>query len=136
MFPEYYFNVPIDDSMICDSNVDLGRQDNVFDELGGNVANLLSLGYFSGYDAALDPYCLNLVDIPRKILWNNFFSFSYDFSMVFIFIKRALIYFVFILCMLFYLQACEPHAVAFDKLLKALTVSYLKSRVVKVKWSG
>ena len=85
----------------------------------GNVYSLESLGYFRGYDAALDPYCLNLVDVPRKILWNNFFSFSYDFSMVFIFIKRGLIYFVFILCMLSYLQACEPHVMAFDKLLRA-----------------
>jgi len=40
-FPEYYFNVPIDNFMICDSNVDLGREDNMFDVLGGNVANLL-----------------------------------------------------------------------------------------------
>jgi len=56
--------------------------------------------------------------------------------MVFIFIKRALIYFVFILCMLSYLPACEPHAMAFDKLLRALTASDLRIGVMKVKWSG
>ena len=58
--------------------------------LGGNVENFGSLGYFSGYDAALDPYCINLVDKPRKILWSTFFAFSFDFSMAFSLIKRAL----------------------------------------------
>ena len=93
------------------------------------------MGYFRGYNATLDPYCIDLVDLPRKILWNNFFSFSYDFSMAFDFLKRALIYFVFILCMLSYLQACEPHVMAFDMLKRALTMSSLSSRVVKVKRS-
>jgi len=116
--------------------VDVGNEDHMLNLLGGNVENFESLRSLCGYDAALDPYCLNLVDVPRKILWNNFFSFSYDFSMVFIFIKRALIYFVFILCMLSYLRACEPHAMAFDKLLRALTVSDLRIGVMKVKWSG
>ena len=107
----------------------------MFNVLGENVYSLESLGYFRGYDAALDPYCINQVDVPREILWNNFFSFSYDFSMVFIFIKRALFYFVYILCMLSYLPACEPHAMAFDKLLRALMMSSLSSRVLK-RWSG
>jgi len=109
----------------------MDHDDNMFNVLGGIVYSLESLGYFREYDAALDPYCLNLVDIPRKILWNNFFSFSYDFSMVFIFIKRALIYFVFILCMLSYLQAWKPFAEEFDKLKRALTMSSLSSWVLK-----
>ena len=52
-FPEFNFDVPIDNSTICNSNVDLDYEDNVFDMLGGNVANSLSLGYFSGCDALL-----------------------------------------------------------------------------------
>jgi len=51
--------------------------------LGGNVETFESLGIFSGYDAALDPYCIYVVDKPRKILWNTFFAFSFDFSMAF-----------------------------------------------------
>ena len=65
-------------------------------------------------------------------MWTTIF----DFSMAFDLLKRALIFFSLILCMLSYLHACEPHAVAFDKLLRALTTSNLRSRVVKVKWSG
>ena len=57
--PELAFDVPIDNSEICESNVDVGNEDNMFNVLGGNVYSLESLGYFRGYDAALDPYCLN-----------------------------------------------------------------------------
>jgi len=101
--PEYTYDVPNDNFELSDANVDLGNEDHVFQLLGGNNEHFESLGLLCGYDAALDPYSINLVDAPGKILWNNFFSFSYDFSMVFIFLKRALIYFVFILCMLSYL---------------------------------
>ena len=53
---------------MCDSNVDMGYADNMFHMLGKNVETFGSLGYFSGYDASLDPYCINLVGKPRKIL--------------------------------------------------------------------
>jgi len=36
---EFDLDVPIDNSMICDSNVDLGYEDNVFDMLGGMLLN-------------------------------------------------------------------------------------------------
>jgi len=36
-FPEWYFNVPVDNVMISDFNVDLGYEDNMFDMPGGNV---------------------------------------------------------------------------------------------------
>jgi len=68
IFPEYSFDVPTNSSMICDSSVDLGYEDNMFDMLGGNVDNFLSLGYLSGCDASFDLYCIYLVDRPRKIL--------------------------------------------------------------------
>ena len=128
--PKLHLAAPKDISTICDFNVDLGHENNMFNVLGGNVDHFESLGYLSGYDAALDSYCIDLVDKPRKIMWNTIFDFSFDFAMAFSFIKRALIYFILILCMLSYFQACEPHAVAFDKLLRALSMSDLNSRVL------
>ena len=59
--------------------MDLGYDDHMFHMLGGNIDHFKSLGYLSGYDAALDPYFLYLVDKPRKIMWNIFFTFSVDF---------------------------------------------------------
>ena len=38
----------------------------MFHMLGGNVEHFESLGYLSGYDAALDSYCIYLVDKPKK----------------------------------------------------------------------
>ena len=65
------------------------------------------------------------MDRPRKVLCDTFFTFLFDFSMAFPLIKGALIFFALILCMLSYCHACEPHAVEFDKLLRALTASDL-----------
>ena len=65
------------------------------------------------------------MDEPRKILWNTFFDFSFDFSMAFTLIKRALMFYALILCMFSYCQAYEPHAAVFDKLMRALTASDL-----------
>jgi len=78
---ELDFDVPIDKFELCDFNVDLGYDDHMFHMLGGNVDHFESLGYLSGYDAALDPYCLSLVDMVRKIMWSTFFDFSFEFSM-------------------------------------------------------
>jgi len=130
--PKLAFEVPISISELCDANVDLGHDDHMLNLLGGNVENFESLGSLCGYNAALDPYCIDLVDMPRKIMWTTIF----DFSMAFDLLKRALIFFSLIFCMLSCLQACEPHAVTFDRLLRALMASNLRSRVVKVKWSG
>jgi len=38
---EYYINVPIDNAMICDANVNFGYEDNMFNMLGGNVDNFM-----------------------------------------------------------------------------------------------
>jgi len=97
----------------------------------GSVDSFIYLGNFSGYDAAIDPYCKYLVDNPRKIMWNPFFDFSFDFSMVFALIKRVLTYFALILCMLSYCHACETHAMALNKLLHASTASEWAARVLK-----
>ena len=124
--------MPIDNFEICDSNVDLGHEDNMFHMLGGNNDNFKSLGYLSGYDAALDPCCTYLVDKPRKIMWHTFFDFSFDFSMAFTLIKRVLIFFVMLFLVLSQHHACEPHVVEFDKLLRALTASDLRAWVVNM----
>jgi len=77
--PDYYIDVSIDNHMICDANINLGSVDNMFNMLGGNVDNFASLGYFNGYNASLDLYCMCLVYAPRKIMWNTFFDFSCNF---------------------------------------------------------
>ena len=115
--------------MIFYANNDLGYEDIMFSMLGGNIDNFTSLGYFSGYTVSLDLYFMYLVDAPRKIMWNTFFDFSFDFSMKFGLLKRALTFFVMFIFMFPYTQACEPHAAMFDKLLRALTMlmnHYLK----------
>jgi len=65
--PKYYLDMPINNPMICNANVDLGYEDSMFDMLGGNIDNFKSLGYFSKHNASPDPYCMYLVDPPRKI---------------------------------------------------------------------
>jgi len=89
--------IPIDNFEICDSNVEMGNKDNVLNMLGRSDENFEPLGYFSGCDTALDPYCINLVDKPGKILSNTFFDSSFDFSMALALIKRALTFFTLIL---------------------------------------
>ena len=65
---EFYFDMPLNNSVICDSNVDLHRTNNMFDMLSGQIDNFLSLGYLSGSDASLDLYCIYLMDKPKKIM--------------------------------------------------------------------
>jgi len=72
----------------------------MFNMLSGSVANFLFQGYFSGYDASLDPYCIYLVDKSKKIMWNTFIDFSFDFSMAFGLSKRALTLFATIILVL------------------------------------
>ena len=104
--PELDLDVPNDISTICDFKVDMGYADNMFNMLGGNVENFESLGYLCGYNAALDPYCVDLVDMHRKIIWNTIFDFSFDFSIVFS--LRGLILFFVLICMFSHCQACDP----------------------------
>ena len=128
--PEYSVDVPKDISELCDSNMDMGYADNMFHMFGGNVETFESLGNYSGYDVTLDPYCIYLVDKPKNILWNTFFTFSFDFSMAFALLTRTLIFLVMFIVVLSHHHACEPHAAAFDKLLRALTASALNSEVL------
>ena len=82
--------------------------------LSGNVGNFMPLNYFSGYNASLDPYYMYLVNKPRKIMWNTFFDYSFDFSIVFGLMRRALTFFNVLILMLSHYHACESHAVVFD----------------------
>jgi len=79
--PEYSLDAPFDSPKLCDSNVELGYAGKMFNMIDGNVDNFMSLGYFTGYNASLDPYYMYLVDKPRKIMWNTFFYFSFDFPL-------------------------------------------------------
>jgi len=58
-FPEYHIDLPIDNPIICDANVDLGYEEDMFSMQGGNVDNFVSLGCFGGYDRSIDPYTLS-----------------------------------------------------------------------------
>ena len=104
--PTYYLVVPIDNLLICYATVDLSHENNMFNILGKNVENFVSLGYFRGYDVFLDPYCICLVDRPRKIMWNTFFDFTFEFFMTFSLLNRPLTFFVMFILMLSYYQAC------------------------------
>jgi len=104
----------------------------MFSMLGGNINNFISLGYFYGYNAFLDPYYMHLVDAPRKIIWNTFFDYSFDFSIIFGLMRKVLSFFKFFFLMLSHCHAYESHAVALDKLQRVLTTSDLMSRVLKL----
>ena len=55
---------------------------------------------------------------------DTFLDFSFDFSMAFALLKRALNFLTIIISVLSYSHACEPYAAEFDKLLHTLTASY------------
>jgi len=101
--PEYDIVELIDNSMICDANDDLGYVDNMFSVLGGSFDNYMSLGYFSGYDPCIHPYCVCLGNLPTKIMWTTLFNHSYDFSMAIDKFKGIRILFGMILVIDFYL---------------------------------
>ena len=49
-----------------------------------------SLGDLRGYNPSFGPNCAYLENMPRKIEWNTFLYYYFDFSMVFDKCKRAL----------------------------------------------
>jgi len=128
--------VHIDNFIICDANDDLGYVGNMFIMLGGSLDNYASLGYFRRYDPCIDPYCVCLGDLPNKITWTTFFNHSYDFFMAVDKVKRILIVFGVILVISSYLLFSDLWSQEFDKLIRALTVFDLISRVLKLRWSG
>jgi len=127
---KYYFDVPIDNLMIYDATIDLGLKDNMFDVLSANVDNFLSLGYFNGCDASINPCCKYLVDKPRKIISSTFFDLSLDFSKALTLLKRVLTLFAMTIFKLSHSHACEAHYVKFYKLLRALAAFDLIGRAL------
>jgi len=126
----YSLDVPID-NMICDSNVDLGYEDNEFNTFGGDVDDCVSLGCFRGYDPFIGPYCVCLEDLPRKIMWFTFFNPSYDFSEAIDKVKMILVVFgvIFVICS--YLLFSKLWYQEFDMLLCALAMFDLMRQVLK-----
>jgi len=118
--------------MICDANVDLGYEDNMFSMLGRSVDDLVSLGYFRGYHPSIDPYCVCLEDLPRNVMWTIFFNPSYNFYKGFAKVKRILIVFGVILVIASYLVFSKLWSQQFNKLLHVLTASNLEGHVLKL----
>ena len=88
--------------------MDLGYDDNMLNVIGGSDEPFESPGYLCRHDTALDLYCINLVDKPRKILSNIFFASSFDFSFAFKLLKRTITFFALVLYMPSYCQAWKP----------------------------
>ena len=120
--------------MIFDANADLGYEVSMFNMLGGNDNNFVSLGYFSKYNASFNLYYMYIVAEPSKIMWNTLLDFCLNFPMPFGFLKRALTFFSLIILMLSHCHVCESRAMAFDKLLHALTTSNLTNQVFSLRW--
>ena len=104
----------------------------MFNMLGGNADNFVSLSCFRGFNVSLDPYYMYLGDLPRKITWTTFFNPSYDFSKAFDKVKRILILFGVILVIPSYLMFSKLWSTKFNKLLHALTTSNLMGSVLKL----
>jgi len=60
--------------MICDVNINLGYEGNVFNVLGGNVDD---------YNPSIDHCCVCLGGLPMKFMWATLFNSSYDLSKTF-----------------------------------------------------
>ena len=93
----------------------------------------MSVGDISGFLRSVDLYCAYLENVPRKIMWSTFFDHDFDFSMAFDEFKRALTLFAPSLLVFSYSHPFEMHAKAHDKLLRALTVSELTTRILRGK---
>jgi len=78
----------------------------------------------------LDPYCAYLEDVPKNIMRRTFFDHVFDFSMAFDKCKRTLTTFASFLFAFSYLHHVKMHAKVHDKILRALTASELRTRVL------
>jgi len=105
--PEYYVDVPIENPIIYYDTKDLGYKDNMFDTLGGNVDDYVSLCYIRGNDLSIAPYYVCTGCFPWKIVWAIFFIPSYDFSNTFAKVKRIFVVFGVILVVSSYLLFSE-----------------------------
>jgi len=107
--------------MICETNANLGCGDNMFYMLGRNLDDFMPR-YIRSHDPSIHPCSLYLENLPRKVMWATFFTFSYEFSEALDKIKRILIVFRVIFVIASYLVF----------LVHGLMVSDLMSQVLKL----
>jgi len=81
--PKYSLDVPNYNPRICDANVNLSYEDNIFGMLGWNVQDYVFLGYLRGYDPSIDPYYVSPEGLPTKITWTTCCNPFYDYSIGF-----------------------------------------------------
>jgi len=62
--------------MIC-ADMDLGYKNDMFSMLGGNVDDYVFLGYFRRFDLLIDPYCVCLENLPKKVLLTTYILQSF-----------------------------------------------------------
>jgi len=90
-----------------------------------------SLSDIKGYSPNLDLYCAYLEDVLSKIVWSTFFDHTFDFSMAFGKFKRPLTFFCSSFVVFSYLHHFKIHVVTYGKLLKALTASESRTRLLR-----
>ena len=71
-----------------------------------------------------------LEDVPRKIMWSPFFDNGFDISMAFGMFKRPLTFPASSFAVLSFLHNFKKHVVTCDDLLRALTTSKLRTRLL------
>ena len=86
-----------------------------------------SLGDIRGSHPTFDPYNACLEDMPKTIVWSPFFDYTFDFPMEFDESKRPATLFALSFLVFSYSHNFEMHAVIYDKLLRALTASELRT---------
>jgi len=92
---------------------------------------ILYLGYIRSHDPSIYPCSLYLEDLPRRVMWTIFFTFSYNFSEALDKIKRILIVFGVIFVIASHPVFSELWSQEFDKLLRGLMAFDLISQVLK-----
>ena len=90
------------------------------------------LGDIRGYDPSFDSYYASLEGVPRTITWSNFFDHIFDFSMTFGVFKTPLTFRDSSFVVSSYLHHSEMHASSYDKLLRALTASESRTRLLSL----
>jgi len=100
---------------------------------GKTVDYTESLSTFRGYDPSLDTYILYPGNMLAKIMLKVAFNHSTNFSKAFNKFRRALIIISRFIFKFSYLHSSELHAQVHDKLLRALTASELRTRVLSHK---
>jgi len=89
-----------------------------------------SLDDIGCYNPSVDPYFAFLADVPRKIMRSTFFDHTFDFSMAFDEFKRPLTLLALSFVVFSYSHHRKINAIIYDMLLRALTPSKLRTRLL------